>query len=361
MSEDDRAKVAQLENAALNLDDAIRRKEKDLKIASDRRQKQGMLHTEVSQVEKDVTAISKNVSAMNAEVTDFPTDTQVLKLERRVQHLREQVKESDKNKQQHKTGIEAYVSRQSDNLAGRERLIATLLADLNQLTEAVGAEMEKESHVTSSSGATEGILKVVEISDDRERDVEAQIQELSRTSQRDQELTVAIVDAQSRAEREGPAIDVRCDDMLQRITDAWEKEKFALQQAYDKLFVINKEHRYHLTRGTHVKRTVTSASHEAALSNRHGHLAAQLVELQGRLYQAVEENKHTRRLIDKVKESGRISSAKFDADRIEAQQRLGVAREAHNRTLEEGYRFRSLKGELQNVLHTVREASPSSK
>jgi chromosome segregation ATPase len=305
----------------------------------------------------DSRAAKKDELAKRAElVENFPTETQLLKLERRLETLKTQLQEAQRSANQLRTGIDAYTVRCEACSTARGELAATLQEASAAVFEAIAAKADEEARLHPSEAILDTISELIAICEEREGQVADLNQMYARRLEEDATLSERIVRLQRKIEGDIPKIEEDADRYIAGLTAAWVEEREALQRVYDRFYSVNKEQQHHLVRGTHVKRDLPpNSGHEAALSARQSNLSAQLIDARARYQETDAENKFIKKITDQLRSEGRLSLSVFDSQQSEVASRLKAAREERIAAEEEARNFRNLKSDLQHALQTIRE------
>lgn len=295
-----------------------------------------------------------------AAISSFPTETQLLKLERRLGTLKSQLSDVEASIAETSTLINAYDVRCQAQSSSRREIGSALDEALKAISEGTDAQTSQDAAIAGLKPTLDAIEALVEISDDREGALVDLNQRYSSRLEEEMTLNDRIVAQQQRTEAEIPRIHSEADRCLSNLTAAWTAEKEALQMVYDKLYSVNKEQQHHLARGTHVKRdALTNEAHEAALSARHGKLSAELIDARARLEELQIENDFVKKITKQLRAEGRATIDRYDQQKTEVAARLEAARDERKLAEDEARKFRSQKGQLQQALQSIRD-TPSA-
>jgi chromosome segregation ATPase len=335
----------------------IEEKEKDIRSVKDKRERRGVILQQIESNTKLLEDVRSVVNSAKSYIADFPTDTQVLKLERRLESLKEQVKQLEHIEHQHIAGIEAYKQRRQQNREARATLVAgceDLTASIAELAE---AGLQEENGTIGTDGAREACDTLSTISSARELSLQEASKASDATADEAAGLSKVISELQQRSEREIPQVEAEKDKDIAEINEEWGKERDILQAVYDRLFVLNKEQSFHLQRGTHIKREVLVASEsEKTLSSRHARLANEIIETTSKLQDATEDFAHIKKQAEQLRSIARAARAEYESIRQAKEAQLAKAREAVRQVEDEANSLRNLKGEIYQALQSVRDA-----
>jgi chromosome segregation ATPase len=357
-SEELRTQLDALKKDGEKLAEDVAAAEKEQQAAADRADKIAKLDADIAASTERAAASKQRTAEMEELLADFPTETQVLKLERRVESLKDQVNESDKVAEQHRTGVEAYTVRRDACLVARVDLTAQIEQAIKDAFDAAEKSAARDGQLQTEEAITASIEELCTIANDREAELTELNQQITDKTREEEEVTAQIAGLNQKVEQALPALEADSERHIAAITNAWAAERGALQGVYDKLFAVNKEQQYHLMRGTHIKRAAAplTIEHEKALSSRHDHLSAQLVDVQRRLQFVKGENYHTRKEMETVRLSGRAQVEESEASKAEMEERLAEVHEECAALDDEAQRARALKLDLQQALQSIREA-----
>lgn len=352
----------QLTQAKSKIDELSQRlsnSQRETRVATERQQREQSLATELDQITKECAQLKKDNERMSSEVAQFPTETQVLKLERRVESLKDAINKFETEITARRSAVDAYRARRDKCVATTTEALEAVRALCIERKAAVDAEVEAEAAIHSADRVQIDFHTMLEISNEREETLAALYESREIKSQEDNQLTAKLVDLQGLEERDAPIIDSDAAKHAQAITDAWQVEQQALLKTYDKLRQVNREQEYHIGRGTHVKRedsTPYAMYHEVALSSRQGHLATQLNSVNEQLQLIRGENAFTQKRLDVLTQEGRAARDDWEKKREEIEKGLEAASNERAQAEEETAKFRALRWELQEALRAVRNA-----
>lgn len=302
--------------------------------------------------------LEADVNSMKELLRDFPTETQLLKLERRVESLKNQVRDARDAVNQNRTGIEAYAVRTAACSSTHEVLARDLQDSTSVLLEQrVNAGCDADGQVKSDQHIMDSLSALCELCEEREAALADLNERLAQKSEEASELNRRIANLEACAARDLPQIEADADRIVNELNRAWTAERDALQNVYDSFHAVNREQQYHLQRGTHVKREAfVDGKHESALSARHARLASQLIETRNRLNEIIAENAYAKKTAEQLRAEGREALLTFDAQRNEVEGRLTKVKEERQAVEAEASRFREIKSDLHRALQTIREA-----
>ena len=353
-------KLKALKAEDAKLDETIAEHEKDAKTATDRKGRLQATKDATVEADADTEKAKASIADMQAYLKDFPTETQVLKLERRVESLKDQLKDTQRTLDQLRTGIRVYATRR-DACAEARRCLTDDMAEWAQDSlAAVQPEVDAESALAKHVPVAQGIDDLCEVCTDRETELMNLNQSLADGTEEEKKVTDRIAGLQTRESREVPLMEAEAERHLRGITTAWTQEKVGLQAVYDRLYVVNQEQMHHLQRGTHVKRDTAGQpnqekEHLDTLSHRHAQLTAQLVAANEKLAVVKDENAYAGRSYKTLCQEGKKQSQEYEALVAEVNKRLGEAQDAQGEMTSEGKRLKSLKVRLQKAATQIRE------
>jgi chromosome segregation ATPase len=325
--------------------------------------KRASLQEDVAREETSLAADTESLSAQQLEhdrrvelVQHFPTETQLLKLERRLETLKSQLADATRSANQTQTAIDAYNVRRSAAASSRTDL-ALAIDDSSEVTlQGIQDKAIEDEALAPLERIVAAIDEMTAVCDERETKLFDLNQRYAERLEEEAALNERIVSLQQRVESELPKLDADADRTIASLTACWSSEKEALQSTYERLYAVNKEQQHHLVRGTHVKRDeAANTGHEAALSARQNTLSAQLIDARARLQELHAENTYVQRITDQLRHDARASVAAYDDQKAEVASRLQEARAERNSAEDEARKFRNLKGDLQQALQTIRD------
>jgi hypothetical protein len=333
--------------------------QRDVRVATERQQKEQQLAAELEQINAESAQLKLDNERMRAEVAEFPTETQVLKLERRVESLKDAIGKYDSEIAARVSAVEAYRVRRDKCAAATLQALESVRGLCVERGSLVDRAVEADARVHAAPRIERDLAAMLEIAGDREAALARLIEARDAKAEEDQRMTAVLVDLQGREEREAPVIDSDAAKHAQAITDAWQGEQQALLRTYDKLRQVNREQEFHIARGSHVKRedsTPYAMYHEVALSNRQGHLATQLNETREHVELLRAENAFSDQKLGQTTRDAREARGKLEKQREEAEAALAKAVAEREAADAETARFRALRWELQDALRAVRNA-----
>ncbi|CUG01291.1 Hypothetical protein, putative [Bodo saltans] len=297
------------------------------------------------------------VLSARAYVKDFPTENILLKLERRVESVKDQVKQTERIASQHRAGIEAYYSRLSSNQLDLQSTLTSASELLDEIASIVNPIMQEELSVVSPRIVLDGCESLISILYEREEQLKTKSDEVTLGASREHDLTKAATALQLRLEDTIPQLDEQKGNDERDIRDAWEEEGGALKLILNRLYTIHKEQAFHLQRGTHIKKDAAKGSTESeiVLSTRHSHLASEVNKGRSTLADLREELALSKKQIDSLRVKARESLLDFESEREEKEKRLSVAKRSHANAQEENVDLRDVKSKLYERLQDLRE------
>lgn len=355
-----KSELQQLEADLAAVGDGIKVTDQEIKTATDRKDKLSAAEKEISEIAEKNKELKDYVDTAKATLADFPTETQVLKLERKVESLKESINDSEKSITQHRTGVEAYEQRKQECAQGRKQMLKELEEHASDLEARVAPLTKGDASVASKDNALGSCDTLSSIATAREEtlgELNTKIEELTAQDEEYMQRTNAI---KRRLADELPKIDMEKERDIAEIRAEFAKERDLLQTIYDKQFAVNKEQQYHLARGTHIKRApkANTEVEEAALSSRQARNAAAIIDANGKLADLSEDLDFSKKKAMKLRKEGRAAHAQFEAQKEAAMEKLREAKEKLQESNEEASGLRNLKGDLYQQLQNVRE-SPS--
>ena len=335
----------------------IEEKEKDVRSVNDKRERRNTINLQIETNTIQLEQAKDLISTAKGYIADFPTDTQVLKLERRLESLKEQVKQLEHVEHQHIAGIEAYKQRRQKNREARSNMVsgcADLTAAILELAQVCS---EEDTTTVSTESAREVCDTLCTISAARELALQEANKQSELTSEEAANLSKVISELQLRSERQIPLVEAEKDKDISEISEEWSKERDLLQAVYDRLFVINKEQSFHLQRGTHIKReNLVVSESEKTLSARHARIANEIIENTAKLADISEDFAHVKKQADQLRSIARAARAEYESIRQVKELQLSRAQEAVRLVEDESNNLRNLKGEIYHALQSVRDA-----
>lgn len=333
--------------------------QREARVATDRQAKEKQLTEELEQLNAECARLKVDNERMRGEVAEFPTETQVLKLERRVESLKDAIARFDTEIGNKMSGVAAYRARRDKCVKETTDALAAVRQLCDERRPLVAKEAQAEAGVNTAARVQRDLTAMLEVTTEREATLGQLYEARELKAHDDAALTAKLVDLQGLEEREAPIIDGEAARHAQAITDAWQVEQQALLRTYDKLRQVNREQEYHIGRGSHVKRvddTPYAMFHEAALSNRQGHLATRLNTVNEQLDAVKAENAFFKKKLDQLTREGRAARDELEKQKTEIEAQLAKAAQQREAAEEETKKFRALKWELQDALRAVRNA-----
>lgn len=293
-------------------------------------------------------------------IATLPTEAQVLKLERRVETLKDQVECLEKTLSQHNTGIDAYSNRRQSNLNGHKSV-------LNEIQNVV-VEFETILLDNGEDGDVKGVGEMIQchsqlqaMENAREDSVVATCHDLEEWSVKKKELTDRVAFALRLPKEAIPKIELEKETDNDEIAAEWNKEFSLLQGIYEKLFTVNKEQQFHLQRGTHIKRQSAPdlALSEKVLSAQHAKYASEIIQGTRRNGEVQDDVSLLKRQIDVLRKKGQAAQEEFNTERSKRELHLVNAQKQLDEVNDESNNLRNLKGELNQALQSTRETQPT--
>jgi hypothetical protein len=332
------------------MEDAIRQRQLEKKKIDE-------LRALVAEKSSKLDTTNAFVLGARAYVKDFPTEGILLKLERRVESVKDQVKQTERIASQHRAGIEAYYSRLNSNQLDLQLTLNCASELLDEIMAIVGPIMQEELSVVSPATVLDGCDSLISILSEREEELKTKSDEVTIAANREHELTKVAASLQLRLEETIPQIDDQKISDEQDIRGAWDEEGNALKLILNRLYTVHKEQAFHLQRGTHIKKDTTKGSTESeiVLSTRHSHLASEVNKGRSTLADLREELALSKKQIDSLRAKARESLLNFESEREEKEKRLAVAKRSHTSAHDENVDLRDVKSKLYERLQDLRE------
>lgn len=355
--EQKRSVLQQLKQREASLQEQLRERERDIKATNDRKERLKSAQKEHDELCTKCNETRDYNSKASAELAAFPSDTQVLKLERRVESLKEQLSESTRKIQQHRTGIDAYTVRRQRCAKVKAQLVKNLDETIAESVKFVTPKEEQEKTLQNVKGTVQCAETASGIFVSREEELQQLTKKVDELAKEETERTNRISELKAKGERELPLVDAERERDIAELTAEWKREQEYLQGLYDRLYVINKEQGYHLQRGTHIKKEAAPRMdlREAALSTKQAQLASALNDANLQLRDVKDDIAHQKRQADQLRSEGRCSHAQYQRQKAEAEERLKQAKIRCDEAEREAIDLRNLKAELQQTLQNIRE------
>lgn len=364
MSSDDAvteaAETARLQRELEALEAQLRDQEPELRTANEKKERALALIAEAQALRARAEEARKYCAVAAAELADFPSDTAVLKLERRVESLKNTTRDAERLVESKKTGIEAYGVRRSGCGRDRRRLVADLSSHTAAALEKMRPFVAEDAGVRPASVVSAGVAALCDICEQCEKEVLAGHRQLADLAAEERQRTKRIQELQAARLETAPRLDAEKRAAVAAISAAWAGEEAALQATYDRLFAVNKEQQFHLQRGTHIKRAAAAlVDSTEVMSDRHTRVASDINEARSRLEQHAGDVAHLQRQADQLRAAGRAVRAGFEKQREAALARLEAAARARREAEAEGQSLRDVKAELYEALQSAREHQPA--
>lgn len=321
------------------------------------------LTTLVDEKRRQLDEANKYVKDARAYIADFPTDQQTLKLERRVESLKDQIKQAERIASQHKAGIDGYMQRLNSNHDHVSSMLDAALSTIDEVASMLDPLVREEQTILPGTFALQACDALSTIACEREKELQQQCALLDRVRDEQAELTTACATLLAEIEDERPLLESEKETDVREILEEWHKEEALLRSILEKLYVIHKEQSYHLQRGTHIKReTVKSVPEESeiVLSARQSHLAAEVNKGRSALQDLKEELQHAKKQVDLLRQKEQEIRRQFEQDRSAKEQKLAFARKKHTDAAEEAQTLRNLRAELYQALQEIRDGPTAS-
>lgn len=315
------------------------------------------LRSLVEEKSKKLDATTTFVDAARSYVKDFPTEGILLKLERRVESVKDQVKQAERIASQHKAGIEAYYNRLKANQLDLQGTLSAASGILDEVISLVQPIMQDELSIVTSHAVFDGCDSLLSILSEREEELNAKCDMVQQVVSQEQILSKRAATLQLALEEAIPQVEAEKQRDEAEIREAWEYEGAALKTILNRLYTIHKEQAFHLQRGTHIKKDAakTTTESEIVLSTRHSHLASEVNKGRSSLADLREELALSKKQIDALTMKARESLLEFEGEREEKQASLTVAKRNHQRACDENAELREVKNKLYERLQELRE------
>ena len=339
------------------LDEKIKEKDRDLKVAIDRRERLRAIKVETADLSRRLETSKTFVTMAKEVVSTFPGDTHILRLERRVETRANEARDAGHVLKQRRTGVEAYQAKIKALQAGKERL----LADVAALVWDVKVQFMSETEVHDSVAMVnpgQGVEVLSSVCTERERELEILNQQLDERVRRDNDLTARLQQLQDQIAEAIPRVQNEKDCDIEDIQIEWETEKRHLLTIYGKLCVVNREQNYHLQRGTHIKRAAAKPAidpTETKLSLNATDLARSVNATKEKLKLNLDDVSAAQSVLTQLKKTGEAERREFNAARTDGEERVRVAEDVRRELQTEQMELRKLKGELSQLLSQLRD------
>jgi chromosome segregation ATPase len=356
--EDLQNRLAEADAQAATLRSSIAEREREVRAAQDRRAKIENLNKESKQLESQIEEMKEYCKTARQEIDEFPTDTQLLKLERRLESLKNQVKESERAVMQRATGVQAYNDRVKVCTQTRVSLVQDSSDALQvEQTNSAGND-SKEASKPNLEAIHQAIDALISIAQERENDLQNLQQQIAERLQEQQSRSAKIQELQQHSDTELPKLAAERERDAQELTALWNAEYEHLRSTYTRLFAVNKEQQFHLGRGTHIKKEPAKSDllEEQTQSALQAKLASEVNDTTARLKDIRDELRYLKKQTDAVRERGREAHARFEQQLNVLQEKEKAAEKERNDVIEEARLLRDVKGELSSVLMSIRDS-----
>ena len=358
MADDLQKKRDELLAERAKLQETVQEKEREAKASTDRKSKTKNLQDETKELQSKTAEIKDYCKKAHAEIDDFPTDTQILKLERRLESLKNQMKEAERSLLQRRTGIEAYQERIKATADRHHKLFEDTKKHNAAILEKVKVLAEDDSKTVSAEEIRKSMDALCAIAEEREAELQSLQQQISEYVKQETELSARIQTLQEQADTELPKLEAERERIAAEIRVEWAKEEKYLQATYDRLFEVNKEQQYHLARGTHIKKAAPNDSlrEEQALSGIQARLATDINEAKARLKDVSDDLYYTKKQSDALRSEGRQALADFEKSKDEKKRLLQEAQQEREEAEAERRELRDVKVQLNQAIVTIRDS-----
>lgn len=302
--------------------------------------------------------VLKFVKEARSYVADFPNEAQVLKFERRVESLKDQIKQAERIANQHRAGIDAYVSRLQANELEMRSVLDRATRVLEETSTITVPLVSEEANVVGESAALTSCDVLSSIAADREHELQEKCSSLDAALREEVALTSKAVALQLELEEQFPVVENEKSRDLEEIRSEWRKEEQALRSIQEKLFTVQREQSFHLQRGTHIKRKTVQASSpesEIVLSTRQSHLAAEVNKGKTALQDLKEELVQARKQVEVMRARAKEAEKQYECERNAREARLAAARKRHADAVAESQNLKNIRAELQQANIDLRE------
>ena len=357
MAEALQQKIEEKRKEKAALVDSIQEANKETSQLDERQKKTENLKSEAGEHNAETEKLQEYVNTAKEEVASFPSDSQMLKLERRLESLKNQMRDGERNIMQRETGIQAYQDRLKET-SENHRTLHEEAQNKNQMMECHAQEGKTtEAGVVQTEQIIQAMDTLTQIAQEREAELSSLQSQLVDAINEESERSGRIREIQEQAEAEGPRIESQKEKDCAAIQQAWDREHKFLQQTYDRLYDINKEQQYHLSRGTHIKKKIEKPSHvaETSLSHRHARLAQDINEARSRYKDVSDDLNYNKKQTEAVRNQGRNAHAKFKQEKEVKEDELAQASAEREDVADEGIQLKQAKADLSQLLATIRD------
>ena len=345
------------------MDERIRRIEvfeRAVQGHKDRLEKLEVLTAENEKLSEEIVEHRRYVESAKEYLADFPQDSFVLKLERRVESLRDQLKQAERIANQHRAGIDAYDRRLQHCRAGRGETVEGVSEVLDEIEESLLSLCNEEVATCQFGDVLSAVEILSVIASEREAALQKQQETLEEQKTEEIQLSESMVALQVRAQEELPAIEKQKQLEEDELLLEWTKEQQYLQNLQEKLLAVHREQTFHLQRGTHIKtKANVTAESEKVLSARQSLLANEIITRKSALSELREDVTHAKKLADILRTKARAAQKDFELAVRDKESRLAKFRVDLEETTDELNELRNTKARLYQALQDLRDHNPA--
>lgn len=334
--------------------------ERAVQAHSDRLEKLSLLQQENAVFVSKIDETTRYTEVAKEYLADFPQDSFVLKLERRVESLRDQLKQAERIANQHRAGIDAYHRRLQHCRAGRSETVEGISEVLDEIEDSLVALCNEEVSLSQFGDVLSAVETLSAIASERETSLQRQQDNFEEKIAQEAQLSEAMVLLQARAQEDLPAIEKQKQQEEDELAAEWTKEHLYLQGLHEKLLAVHREQTFHLQRGTHIKaKANVAAESEKVLSARQSLLANEIISRKAALTELREDVVHAKKLSDILRTKARAAQKEFEAAVHEKESRLTKFRKDLDEANEELNELRNTKAKLYEALQDIRDHNPA--
>lgn len=334
--------------------------ERKVQVHGDRVEKLDVIVQENAGLNEALQVNQNYIETAKAYLADFPQDAFVLKLERRVESLRDQIKQAERIASQHRAGIDAYARRLEHCRLGRAETAQGMSDVLDEVEDSLVSLCNEEIALTPNAEVDIATDVLTSIASERESALQAQEGFLLDKIKEETEIAAGVSLLQLRSQEELPAIEQVKQMDEDEISAEWAKENQYLQSLHEKLLAVHREQTFHLQRGTHIKSTANvSAESEKVLSARQSLLANEINTRVNALEELREDVTHAKKLADSLRVKARAAQKEYEVILREKESRLQKFRIELADTTDELDQLRNTKAQLYQALQDIRDNNPA--
>jgi len=349
--------LQQLQLKEAKIEEQIKEKDLEVKVQTDRRERLKRLMAETADLQRRYNEANEFVTMARETVNTFPGDTQILRLERRVETLQGEVKEASHILKQKRTGVEAYQAKIKMLQTAKARLLEEIGSLVTDVKDSVKTELDVHDSVSNINPDTD-VAVLSSICKERESELDVLNAQLEDRVKRDVDMTARLQQLQEDIAQTIPRIKQERDCDMEEIQIEWEAEKRQLLAIYGKLCVVNREQNYHLSRGTHIKRAAAKPvidPAETKLSLNATELAKEINATRDKLKLNGDEVSEIQAALSQLKKEAAQELKEFNAAQAKGEEAVTAAQKSRNELQVEQNELRKLKTELMQLLQSLRE------